>query len=166
MPWYGKLWSTPSMCVRSPKGPQDDQLAPILMHSFFLSPSPSFKQSLLSFVFKGLLFFNKVLHSSPPPPSPLAPSTLLITTMATPTQDWTSEQLLSDAISKKDIVTFLHVNATHDFLVEHKLTGKLVTVVKNGMFSLFLFKSISLLYLPGGAPPPCTLMVCAISFSW
>ncbi|KAK3810777.1 MAG: hypothetical protein J3Q66DRAFT_55640 [Benniella sp.] len=51
--------------------------------------------------------------------------------MATPTQDWTKEQLLSDAVSKKDIVTFLHLNATHDFLVEHKLTGKLITVVKN-----------------------------------
>ncbi|KAG0081924.1 FK506-binding protein 2B [Linnemannia elongata] len=51
--------------------------------------------------------------------------------MATPTQDWTTEQLLSDAVSKKDIVTFLHVNATHDFLVEFKLTGKLPTVVKN-----------------------------------
>jgi FK506-binding protein 3 len=54
--------------------------------------------------------------------------------MATPTQDWTTEQLLSDAVSKKDIVTFLHLNATHDFLVEFKLTGKLPTVVKNGMF--------------------------------
>ncbi|KAF9112599.1 FK506-binding protein 2B [Mortierella sp. AM989] len=51
--------------------------------------------------------------------------------MATPTQDWTNEQLLSDAVSKKDIVTFLHLNATHDFLVEYKLTGKLPTVVKN-----------------------------------
>ncbi|KAF9915259.1 FK506-binding protein 2B [Lobosporangium transversale] len=51
--------------------------------------------------------------------------------MATPTQDWTNEQLLSDAVSKKDIVTFLHLNASHDFLVEYKLTGKLTTVVKN-----------------------------------
>ncbi|KAG0246927.1 fk506-binding protein 3 [Mortierella sp. GBAus27b] len=51
--------------------------------------------------------------------------------MATPTKDWTNEQLLSDAVSKKDIVTFLHLNATHDFLVEQKLTGKLTTVVKN-----------------------------------
>ncbi|KAG0010995.1 FK506-binding protein 2B, partial [Entomortierella chlamydospora] len=51
--------------------------------------------------------------------------------MATPTQEWTNEQLLSDAVSKKDIVTFLHLNATHDFLVEFKLTGKLPTVVKN-----------------------------------
>ncbi|KAG0371267.1 FK506 binding protein 3, 25kDa [Gamsiella multidivaricata] len=51
--------------------------------------------------------------------------------MATPTQDWTNEQLLSDAVSKKDIVTFLHLNASHDFLVEYKLTGKLPTVVKN-----------------------------------
>ncbi|KAI1304065.1 FK506-binding protein 2B [Mortierella claussenii] len=51
--------------------------------------------------------------------------------MSTPTQDWTNEQLLSDAVSKKDIVTYLHLNATHDFLVEHKLTGKLATVVKN-----------------------------------
>jgi hypothetical protein len=57
---------------------------------------------------------------------------LFVITMATPTQDWTKEQLLSDAVSKKDIVTFLHLNATHDFLVEHKLTGKLITVVKNG----------------------------------
>jgi len=55
--------------------------------------------------------------------------------MATPTQDWTSAQLLSDAVSKKDIVTYLHLNATHDFLVEFKLTGKLPTVVKNGMSS-------------------------------
>ncbi|KAG0379461.1 FK506-binding protein 2B [Mortierella sp. AD032] len=51
--------------------------------------------------------------------------------MATPTQDWTNEQLLSDAVSKKDIVTYLHLSATHDFLVEFKLTGKLPTVVKN-----------------------------------
>ncbi|KAF9579679.1 FK506-binding protein 2B [Lunasporangiospora selenospora] len=51
--------------------------------------------------------------------------------MATPTQDWTTEQLLSDAVSKKDILTFLHLNATHDFLVEFKLTGKIPTVVKN-----------------------------------
>ncbi|KAF9433617.1 FK506-binding protein 2B [Entomortierella beljakovae] len=51
--------------------------------------------------------------------------------MATPTQDWTTEQLLSDAVSKKDIVTFLHLNASHDFLLEVKLTGKLPTVVKN-----------------------------------
>ncbi|KAF9576413.1 FK506-binding protein 2B [Mortierella alpina] len=51
--------------------------------------------------------------------------------MSAPTQDWTNEQLLSDAVSKKDVVTFLHLNATHDFLVEFKLTGKLATVVKN-----------------------------------
>ncbi|KAG0210965.1 FK506-binding protein 2B [Mortierella sp. GBA30] len=51
--------------------------------------------------------------------------------MSAPAQEWTNEQLLSDAVSKKDIVTFLHLNATHDFLVEFKLTGKLPTVVKN-----------------------------------
>ncbi|KAG0301734.1 FK506-binding protein 2B [Dissophora globulifera] len=51
--------------------------------------------------------------------------------MTTPNREWTDEQLLSDAVSKKDIVTFLHENATHDFLVEFKLTGKLATVVKN-----------------------------------
>ncbi|KAF9313368.1 FK506-binding protein 2B [Podila horticola] len=51
--------------------------------------------------------------------------------MTTPTQEWTNEQLLSDAVSKKDIVTFLHLSASHDFLVEFKLTGKLPTVVKN-----------------------------------
>ncbi|KAF9430990.1 FK506-binding protein 2B [Podila epigama] len=51
--------------------------------------------------------------------------------MSTPTQEWTTEQMLSDAVSKKDILTFLHLNATHDFLVEYKLTGKLATVVKN-----------------------------------
>lgn len=54
--------------------------------------------------------------------------------MTTPTQEWTNEQLLSDAVSKKDIVTFLHLSASHDFLVEFKLTGKLPTVVKNGKF--------------------------------
>lgn len=57
--------------------------------------------------------------------------------MSAPAQDWTNEQLLSDAVSKKDIVTFLHLNATHDFLVEFKLTGKLATVVKNGMYREF-----------------------------
>ncbi|KAF9991922.1 FK506-binding protein 2B, partial [Modicella reniformis] len=51
--------------------------------------------------------------------------------MTTPTQDWTNEQLLSDAVSKKDILTFLHVNATHDFLIDRKLTGKVATVTKN-----------------------------------
>lgn len=67
--------------------------------------------------------------------------------MATPTQDWTTEQLLSDAVSKKDIVTFLHVNATHDFLVEFKLTGKLPTVVKNGMFLFLFFFSATVLQM-------------------
>lgn len=80
--------------------------------------------SFYSFSFFSRPFTPLFLHTSLP--------NLDITTMATPTQEWTSEQLLSDAVSKKDIVTFLHLSASHDFLVEFKLTGKLPTVVKNG----------------------------------
>ncbi|ORY05204.1 binding protein-like protein [Basidiobolus meristosporus CBS 931.73] len=52
--------------------------------------------------------------------------------MSAPERTWTLEQLLSDDISKKDIVQFLHQNASNQFLLEHKLNGKLQNVAKAG----------------------------------
>ncbi|XP_074660298.1 peptidyl-prolyl cis-trans isomerase FKBP3-like [Tubulanus polymorphus] len=44
--------------------------------------------------------------------------------MADITRQWTDEQLDSDALSKKDILTFLQQNASQQFQVDHKLKGK------------------------------------------
>mmetsp|Transcript_7452 Transcript_7452/g.10323 ORF Transcript_7452/g.10323 Transcript_7452/m.10323 type:complete len:229 (-) Transcript_7452:61-747(-) len=50
---------------------------------------------------------------------------------AEPVATWTVEQLNADeAISKKQIVEFLHANASSDFLKRHKLNGKVPNVVK------------------------------------
>ncbi|KAI9286916.1 FK506 binding protein 3 [Umbelopsis sp. AD052] len=48
-----------------------------------------------------------------------------------PTREWTHEQLESDSVSKKDIVTFLQENASGQFLLDNKLNGKLAIVAKN-----------------------------------
>ncbi|EDO33567.1 predicted protein [Nematostella vectensis] len=49
---------------------------------------------------------------------------------AEPTREYTDEQLNSDAVSKKDIIKFLHENASFEFLKENKLNGKLNNVAK------------------------------------
>lgn len=43
---------------------------------------------------------------------------------------WTDEQLHSEEVSKKDIIKFLHENASFEFLKEHKLNGKLNNIAK------------------------------------
>ncbi|KAJ2956506.1 hypothetical protein NQZ79_g7682 [Umbelopsis isabellina] len=48
-----------------------------------------------------------------------------------PTREWTHEQLESDSVSKKDIVTFIQNNASAEFLINNKLNGKLALVAKN-----------------------------------
>ncbi|GAB5591477.1 Putative ubiquinone biosynthesis monooxygenase [Umbelopsis nana] len=48
-----------------------------------------------------------------------------------PTREWTHEQLESDSVSKKDIVSFLQENASAQFLLDNKLNGKLALVAKN-----------------------------------
>ncbi|KAK9765554.1 FK506-binding protein 2B [Basidiobolus ranarum] len=52
--------------------------------------------------------------------------------MSTPERTWTNEQLLSDDVSKKDIVQFLQQNGSNQFLLEHKLNGKVQNVAKAG----------------------------------
>ncbi|KAJ1905751.1 FK506-binding protein 2B [Coemansia sp. IMI 209127] len=43
---------------------------------------------------------------------------------------WTEEELGSDGISKKDLVAYLQESGSNDFLLAHKLNGKLASVVK------------------------------------
>ncbi|OMJ27103.1 Peptidyl-prolyl cis-trans isomerase FKBP3 [Smittium culicis] len=43
---------------------------------------------------------------------------------------WSIDQLESEEISKKDIIEFLHTNASNSFLIENKLNGKLQNVAK------------------------------------
>ncbi|RKP11144.1 hypothetical protein THASP1DRAFT_27061 [Thamnocephalis sphaerospora] len=50
--------------------------------------------------------------------------------MAEPQRTWTSEQLASDEVSKKDLVTWLHEHASNDFLVARKLNGQIKNVAK------------------------------------
>jgi FK506-binding protein 3 len=50
--------------------------------------------------------------------------------MADVVPPYKDEELLSDSVSKKDLVTFLQENASSQFLVEHKLAGALKNVVK------------------------------------
>ncbi|XP_027005274.1 peptidyl-prolyl cis-trans isomerase FKBP3 [Tachysurus fulvidraco] len=49
---------------------------------------------------------------------------------AEPTQEWSEEKLNSEEIPKKDLIKFLQDNASHSFLVEHKLKGNIKNVVK------------------------------------
>ncbi|OMH86052.1 Peptidyl-prolyl cis-trans isomerase FKBP3 [Zancudomyces culisetae] len=50
--------------------------------------------------------------------------------MSSVEKKWTDEQIASDAVSKKDIVEFLHSSASNKFLLENKLNGKIQNVVK------------------------------------
>merc|ERR1711953_177463 len=43
---------------------------------------------------------------------------------------WSSEELSSDSVSKKDIISFLHENAADCFLVEKKIKGSAKNVAK------------------------------------
>ncbi|XP_046692802.1 peptidyl-prolyl cis-trans isomerase FKBP3 isoform X2 [Silurus meridionalis] len=49
---------------------------------------------------------------------------------AEPAREWSDEKLNSEEIPKKDIIKFLQDNASHSFLVEHKLMGNIKNVVK------------------------------------
>ncbi|RUP50769.1 hypothetical protein BC936DRAFT_137718 [Jimgerdemannia flammicorona] len=50
--------------------------------------------------------------------------------MTEPTRQWSTEELATDAVSKKDIVSFLQENSSSSYLIEHKLNGKFANVVK------------------------------------
>lgn len=50
--------------------------------------------------------------------------------MDEPTREWSDEQLKSDDLPKKDVITFIQDNAAHSFLNEHKLLGNLKSVAK------------------------------------
>ncbi|KAJ2452154.1 FK506-binding protein 2B [Coemansia sp. RSA 2336] len=43
---------------------------------------------------------------------------------------WTAEELAGDAVSKKELVGYLQENGSNEFLLKHKLNGKLANVVK------------------------------------
>ncbi|KAJ1645381.1 FK506-binding protein 2B [Coemansia asiatica] len=43
---------------------------------------------------------------------------------------WTDEELNSEGVSKKDLVSFLQESASNEFLLAHKLNGKLANVAK------------------------------------
>ncbi|NP_001187895.1 peptidyl-prolyl cis-trans isomerase FKBP3 [Ictalurus punctatus] len=49
---------------------------------------------------------------------------------AAPTREWNNEKLSSEEIPKKDVIKFLQDNASHSFLVEHKLMGNIKNVAK------------------------------------
>ncbi|KAB5539889.1 hypothetical protein PHYPO_G00094370 [Pangasianodon hypophthalmus] len=49
---------------------------------------------------------------------------------AEPTREWSNEKLNSEEIPKKDLIKFLQDNASHSFLVEHKLMGNIKNVAK------------------------------------
>eukprot|EP01116_Phalansterium_solitarium_P001117 TRINITY_DN1089_c0_g1_i2.p1 TRINITY_DN1089_c0_g1~~TRINITY_DN1089_c0_g1_i2.p1 ORF type:complete len:228 (+),score=101.74 TRINITY_DN1089_c0_g1_i2:117-800(+) len=51
--------------------------------------------------------------------------------MSEPVKPFTDEEAASDSISKKQLVEFLHTNASSEFLKRHKLNGKLDVIVKN-----------------------------------
>ncbi|KAJ1820422.1 FK506-binding protein 2B [Coemansia sp. RSA 2598] len=43
---------------------------------------------------------------------------------------WTGEELSGESVSKKDLVSFLQESASNEFLLTHKLNGKLANVAK------------------------------------
>ncbi|KAJ1722341.1 FK506-binding protein 2B [Coemansia biformis] len=43
---------------------------------------------------------------------------------------WTAEELAGDSVSKKELVAFLQESGSNEFLLVHKLNGKLANVVK------------------------------------
>ncbi|KAM5129086.1 peptidyl-prolyl cis-trans isomerase FKBP3 [Mantella aurantiaca] len=47
-----------------------------------------------------------------------------------PTREWSEEQLHSDELPKKDVITFLQQHASESFLAEHKLLGNIKNVAK------------------------------------
>ncbi|XP_056402727.1 peptidyl-prolyl cis-trans isomerase FKBP3 [Hyla sarda] len=47
-----------------------------------------------------------------------------------PVREWSKEQLQSEELSKKDVITFLQTNASEAFLAEHKLLGNIKNVAK------------------------------------
>ncbi|XP_077996835.1 peptidyl-prolyl cis-trans isomerase FKBP3-like [Glandiceps talaboti] len=50
--------------------------------------------------------------------------------MVEPSPPWTTEQISSDDVSKKDVVQFLQQNSSTEFLKEHKLVGQVKNVTK------------------------------------
>ncbi|KAJ1948410.1 FK506-binding protein 2B [Linderina macrospora] len=44
---------------------------------------------------------------------------------------WTAAELASDDVSKKDLISYLQESASNDFLLSHKLNGKLANVAKS-----------------------------------
>ncbi|KAJ3056085.1 FK506-binding protein 2B, partial [Rhizophlyctis rosea] len=50
--------------------------------------------------------------------------------MSGPTPLWSATDLDSDAVSKKDLVTFLHDHATYQFLKDRRLWGKIPNITK------------------------------------
>lgn len=48
-----------------------------------------------------------------------------------PQKEWTDDQLASDAITKKDLVTFLQQHSSTKFQREHKIKGKLENIAKS-----------------------------------
>jgi len=57
-------------------------------------------------------------------------STLALIMATEPARPFTDEQLHSDDTTKKDIIKFLHEEASFEFLKQHKLNGKLNNVAK------------------------------------
>jgi len=49
---------------------------------------------------------------------------------AEPISPWTDQQLTTEAVTKKDLVSWLQDNASQKFLKEHKLNGKVPNIVK------------------------------------
>ncbi|NXD69088.1 FKBP3 isomerase, partial [Eolophus roseicapillus] len=49
---------------------------------------------------------------------------------AGPTQPWSTEELRSESLPKKDIIKFLQEHAAQAFLAEHKLLGQVKNVAK------------------------------------
>ncbi|XP_051511621.1 peptidyl-prolyl cis-trans isomerase FKBP3-like [Myxocyprinus asiaticus] len=47
-----------------------------------------------------------------------------------PAREWSDEQLKNEDLPKKELIKFIQDNATHSFLVEHKLLGNIKNVAK------------------------------------
>ncbi|PVU94001.1 hypothetical protein BB559_003105 [Furculomyces boomerangus] len=53
-------------------------------------------------------------------------------------QKWTAEQLVSDEVSKKDLVEFLQQNSSNKFLIQNKLNGKVANIAKTSKKPLLI----------------------------
>jgi len=84
---------------------------------------------LSGFVFFVLPFLLKFTLSPHSVPFRVAQSTLQMADE--PTKQWTDDEAASDAVSKKQLVDFLHSYASSAFLKRHKLNGKPDVVTKN-----------------------------------